>query len=92
MVCYVKFGETMSIHDKTQNIWEELVRIREVLALSALINAGQDKRSIILELEKHCFPDKLEAKWAQDGARMDPETGDLLIGLEKVTTKWVGKK
>ena len=73
------------------NIWEELVRIREVLALSALINAGQDKRSIILELEKHCFPDKLEAKWARSGARLTPE-GNLQIGLEEISSKWIGKK
>ena len=86
----MKYGETMSINDKTQNIWEELVRIREVLALSALINAGQDKRSIILEIEKHCFPDKLEEKWVHGGSRIDAN-GNLLIGLEKISKKWVGE-
>ena len=31
----MKYGETLSIHDKTQSIWEELVRIREVMALDS---------------------------------------------------------
>ena len=74
--------------DRTQAIWEELVRIREVLALTALINSDQDKRPLVLELEKHCFPDRLEQKWAESGAVMDNK-GNLCIGLEKVSRRWI---
>ncbi len=48
------------------------MRIREVLALSALIKAGQDKRPIVLELEKHCFPERIERKWSGRGGRDGP--------------------
>ena len=32
---FCRYGETMSIHDRTQSIWEELVRIRETMALDS---------------------------------------------------------
>ena len=80
----------MSLYESS--IHEELVRIREVLALSALIKAGQDKRPIVLELEKHCFPERIEQKWMAGGSEMDPQTGELLIGMEKVSRKWIQQR
>ena len=50
-------GETMSIHDKTQSIWEELVRIREVMALDSYARQLRECEKALGSLDK--VPTKL---------------------------------